>query len=148
MTTNDTFSLTLESAREFGKNSAFDALGGQVIALDDEQVVLHMPISNASRQPWGQLHGGVSLLLAETAASLHAAWGVDLNRVVPVGIEINGSHLTSAREGTVEAIGRVIRRGRNLVVHQVEITHLETGKMLCVARVTNFYKQLQGVDKA
>ena len=100
-----------------------------------------MPITDAARQPMGLLHGGISMLLAETAASMHACWGLDVTKTVPVGIEINGSHLSSARDGRVRAVGEVIRRGAQLVVHEVRITHEETGRLLCVARVTNFLRR-------
>ncbi len=112
-------------------------------AVSDETVALEMPITDAVRQPFGLLHGGVSLLLAETAASGHATWKVDLRQRVPVGIEVNGSHLRSATEGTVHALGRVIRRSRNFIVHQVEIRHKESGALLSLCRVTNTYRTVQ-----
>jgi len=109
----------------------------------ESSIVLSMPISDATRQPYGLLHGGVSLVLAETAASYHACWGVDLNEKVPVGIEINGSHLDSADSGNVRAVGRVLRKSSSLIVHEVAITHVETGNLLCISRVTNFYKKFR-----
>ena len=118
-------------------------LGIEVAEVNAERVVLTMPITDAARQPMGLLHGGVSMLMAETAASMHACWGLDLTKTAPVGIEINGSHLASASEGNVRAVGEVIRRGAQLVVHEVRITHEETGRLLCVARVTNFLKSLR-----
>ena len=122
------------------KDTALEAFNIDLVSIEKEQVVLQMPITKAVRQPFGLLHGGASMLLAETAASLHAAWSVNLAEKVPVGIEINGSHLRSAAEGTVRAVGRVIRRSRSLIVHQVDIYHEETGDHLSTARVTNFYK--------
>ncbi len=116
------------------------ALGIEVEEINAERIVLAMPITDAARQPMGLLHGGVNMVLAESAASMHACWGVDLSKTVPVGIEINGSHLRSASAGRVRAVGEVVRRSRTLVVHEVKIFHVDTGKLLCVARVTNFYK--------
>lgn len=113
-----------------------------LVEIGDDRIVLAMPIGDHCRQPFGLLHGGVSMMLAESAASLHSCWGVDLTKKVPVGIEINGSHLNSAREGRVEARGAVIRRGETLIHHRVEIVHVETGRALTEARVTNFYKHL------
>jgi uncharacterized protein (TIGR00369 family) len=137
------YRLTLEEIRTRQKGTAVDVLGIDLVSIDDEQIVFRMPITNAVRQPLGLLHGGVSLLLAESAASTHAAWLVNLAEKVPVGVEINGSHLRSASEGTVQAVGKVLRRSRSLVVHQVDIYHLETDKLLCTARVTNFYKPVR-----
>lgn len=111
----------------------------EFVSIDDEKIVLRMPITNAARQPYGLLHGGVSMVLAETAASSHACWKHDVNNTIPVGIEINGSHLDSAREGHVVATGRVIRRGKRLVVHEITLVHEETGKTLNISRVTNMY---------
>lgn len=116
------------------------ALDIDLVDIDADTVTLRMPIRDAARQPMGLLHGGVSMVLAESAASLHACWGLDLTKRVPVGIEINGSHVGSARDGTVEAVGRVVRRGRTLVVHEVQVTHVESGRTLCVARVTNLLR--------
>ena len=110
------------------------------MSIDAESILLRMPMSDRARQPLGLLHGGISMVLAETAASLHACWDVDLSRSVPVGIEINGSHLRSASEGHILAKGKVVRRSSKLTVHNVEITHEESDRLLCVARVTNFYK--------
>ncbi len=112
--------------------------------VGDDFVVLEMPITDASRQPLGLLHGGVSLLLAETAASGHATWKVDLRERIPVGVEVSGSHLRPAAEGTVQAIGRVVQRGRNFIVHEVEIRLKESGELLSLCRVRNFYKPLGG----
>ena len=101
-----------------------------------------MEIGDHARQPYGLLHGGISMMLAESAASIHACWGVDLNKHVPVGIEINGSHMRPATDGHVCAIATVLRRSKTLIHHQVEIIHEETGKVLSVVRMTNLYKAL------
>lgn len=115
------------------------ALGIDLVDMNDESITLRMPISDATRQPMGLLHGGVSMVLVETAASMHACWGVDLTERYPVGIEINGSHVGSAQEGDVVATGTVVRRGRTLIVHEVRIVHEQTGKLLNVSRITNMY---------
>ncbi|MBV9659020.1 MAG: PaaI family thioesterase [Verrucomicrobia bacterium] len=120
-------------------------LGIEVAEVDAAHIVLTMPITDAARQPMGLLHGGVSMVLAETAASMHACWGLDLTKTVPVGIEINGSHLRSAASGRVRAVGTVVSRGRSLVVHEVRISHEETGRLLSVGRVTNFFKPVVAV---
>ncbi len=122
-------------------NTALEPLGIHVTSVNEESLSLRMPITNASRQPFGLLHGGISLLLAESAASMHACWGIDLNSVFPVGIEINGSHLRSASSGYVLATAQLLRRSKTLAVHEVKIVHEETNELLCVCRVTNYYKR-------
>ncbi len=122
-------------------NTALEPLGIHVTSVSVESLSLRMPITNASRQPFGLLHGGISLLLAESAASMHSCWGIDLNSVFPVGIEINGSHLRSASSGFVLATAQLLRRSKTLAVHEVKIVHEETNELLCVCRVTNYYKR-------
>ena len=139
----DPYTLTPEDFNHLHKNTALEALGVEVVSVDADQLLLRMPITNAARQPFGLLHGGVSMVLAETAASTHAAWGLDMSKEVPVGIEINGSHLNSASEGFVAAKAKPVRRSRSLIVHQIEIVHEESGRLLCTALVTNFFKQLK-----
>jgi 1,4-dihydroxy-2-naphthoyl-CoA hydrolase len=122
-------------------STALEPLGVHVTSVDEESLSLRMPITDACRQPFGLLHGGISLLLAESAASMHSCWGIDLNSVFPVGIEINGSHLRSASSGFVVARAQILRRSKTLAVHEVKIVHEETNELLCVCRVTNYYKR-------
>ena len=112
----------------------------EFVAIDADSLELRMPLEDHARQPFGLLHGGMSMLLAETAASMHACWGVDLTARYPVGIGIAGSHLDSATDGTIGARATVISRGRTLARHRVLITHLESDRLLCDARVTNLYR--------
>jgi 1,4-dihydroxy-2-naphthoyl-CoA hydrolase len=133
---------SVEQLRALLPKTAPEALGVEIISADGEGILLRMPMSDRARQPLGLLHGGISMVLAETAASLHACWEVDLARSVPVGIEINGSHIRSASDGYILAKATIARRSSQLVVHNVEITHQESGRALCLARVTNFYKTM------
>jgi 1,4-dihydroxy-2-naphthoyl-CoA hydrolase len=136
--------LSVDQLRALLPNTAPEALGVEIVSVDAEHILLRMPMSDRVRQPYGLLHGGISMVLAETAASLHACWDVDLARSTPVGIEINGSHLRSASDGHILAKGSVVRRSTKLAVHNVEIRHEETDRILCLARVTNFYKVIEG----
>jgi uncharacterized protein (TIGR00369 family) len=124
------------------KSNALETLGVEFVSVDENHALLSMPISKKVCQPAGLLHGGISMFLAETAASMHSAYLVNLNEVIPVGLEINGSHLASASVGTVHAEARVLKRGRTVIVHEVKISLLEGGKLLTTARVTNYLKRL------
>lgn len=135
--------VTAADLNAVSRHTIMEALDIRVEEFSEDRIVLAMPISDATRQPYGLLHGGVSMVLAETAASYHACWGVDLNEKAPVGIEINGSHLNSAEHGNIRAVGKVLRKSASLIVHEIEITHVESGKLLCVSRVTNFYKKVR-----
>ncbi|NUM45617.1 MAG: PaaI family thioesterase [Anaerolineales bacterium] len=130
------------------KSTALETLGVEVFSIDEDHVCLRMPITPKVRQPAGLLHGGISMFLAETAASFHCVFLTDLREMLPVGIEINGSHLASAEAGTVEAVGRVLNRGRSLIVHEVDIVHLEENKLLTKARVTNYLKRLKAPENS
>jgi 1,4-dihydroxy-2-naphthoyl-CoA hydrolase len=136
------FTPDLATIRQFAGKNAGAHLGIEITRYDADGVEMTMPITDKTRQPLGLFHGGMSMVLAESAASMHACWGLDLTQVMPVGIEINGSHLSSARDGTVRATARVLRRGRSTIVHAIEIHHVETGALLCVSRVTNFFKSI------
>ena len=117
-------------------------LGIEVISVSDEGVILECDITDAVRQPMGLLHGGVSVLIAESAASLHAAWCADLTKVAPVGVDINGTHLRSATEGRVRATTHTLRQTRTFIFHEVNIEHVETGELLCKVRISNFFKPI------
>lgn len=132
----------LDSARATHAHTLFGLLGGELVEVDEDHLVLRLPITDRVRQPYGILHGGISLFLIETAASSHAAYGVDLAVAQPVGIEVNASHLHSASEGTVRAVATVVRRGRTHIVHEVEILLEETGELLSKGRMTNYYKEV------
>lgn len=118
------------------------ALGGEVVDVNEESILVRLPITDKALQPFGLLHGGISLFLVETAASTHASFGIDLSQQVPVGIEVNASHLRSATSGTLVATGRVLRRGRSHIVHEVDVVLEETGELLCRGRMNNYYKKL------
>ena len=142
MSTPTNFQPDLATIREFSAKNSSAYLGIEIERYDADGAVLTMPISDKTRQPLGLFHGGMSMVLAESAASIHSCWGLDLTRFMPVGIEINGSHLNSATDGNVRATARVLRRGRNTIVHEIEVHHIETGKLMCVSRVTNFFKPI------
>jgi len=137
----------LKSLADFQRlipNTALEPLGAAVVSVDENGLTLRIPITTATLQPFGLLHGGISLLLAESAASMHSAWDINPEEVIPVGIEINGSHLRSAKSGHVIAIARLLRRSQALAVHSVAIIHEETQSQLCECRVTNYYKRVAG----
>lgn len=133
----------LGEMRRATRNTTLDFLGIQIADASAEKIVLRMEITDKARQPMGLLHGGINLVLAESAASIHACWGIDLSQLAPVGIEISASHVRSARAGWVRAEGRVVRRTRQLIVHEVDILNEENSELLSKCRVTNFFKALR-----
>jgi uncharacterized protein (TIGR00369 family) len=109
-----------------------DALGIEVVSATPEQVVVRVPVTHRVHQPYGILHGGVSALIAESAASIGGAVTVGPDKIV-VGTELNCSHLRSVRSGVITATARPIRTGRTVHVWGIEVTD-EEGKMICIAR--------------
>jgi uncharacterized protein (TIGR00369 family) len=94
-----------------------------------------MPVDERTRQPFGILHGGASVALAETLASLGGTMNVDLERFTVVGIEINANHLRAKKEGIVTGTGTPIHVGRSTQVWEVRIVD-EQQRPICVSRCT------------
>jgi len=107
-------------------------LGLEVLEAGPERVVLRLPVDWKVHQPYGILHGGVSALLAESAASLGGALAAAPDRSV-VGIELNASHLRSLREGHLTATATPARIGRTVQVWHISLTDDE-GRAICEAR--------------
>src|SRR5262249_59688183 len=100
-----------------------------------ERVVARMRVTPRVHQPFGVLHGGASVALAETAASAAAFMNVDQQRERVVGIEINANHLRGKRDGMLTAVATPVHVGRRTQVWQVDIKD-EAGKAICVSRCT------------
>ncbi len=109
-------------------------LGVQVVEFGPEKVVLQVEVGPKVHQPFGILHGGVSALLAEGAASIGGAVSVGPGEIV-VGTELNCSHLRSMTSGTLTATATPIRKGRTVHVWGIDLTD-DQGRMICVARCT------------
>lgn len=113
----------------------FEALGIEVVSMEKDKVVMTMPVDQRTHQPYGYLHGGASVLLAETVASLGGTLHVDLATQAVFGMEINANHIRSKREGIVTATGIPIHVGRTSMVWQIEIKD-EEDKLICISRCT------------
>ena len=111
------------------------ALGIEIVELGKDRVVATMPVDDRTRQPFGILHGGASIALAETVASFGALMQVDREKFVAVGMEINGNHLRPKSEGIVRATATPVHVGRTSQVWQVDIVD-EEGRLVCVSRCT------------
>ena len=110
-------------------------LGIEIVELSGERVVATMPVDDRTRQPYGILHGGASIALAETVASFGATASIDLDRYVAVGQEINGNHLRPMSNGLVRATGVPVHVGRSTQVWSIEIRD-EQGRLVCISRCT------------
>lgn len=116
-------------------NTLLEALGIEVQSLDKNLVVLTMPVDGRTHQPFGFLHGGASVALAETAASVGAAQHVDTSEQNVFGIEINANHMKSKRSGVVTARGVPLHVGRTTMVWEIKIVD-EAENLICISRCT------------
>ena len=111
------------------------ALGIEMVELTEQRVVATMPVDDRTRQPFGLLHGGASIALAETVASFGAAVFIDRARFTAVGQEINGNHLRPKFDGVVRAVGVPVHVGRTTQVWSIEIRD-EEDRLVCISRCT------------
>jgi 1,4-dihydroxy-2-naphthoyl-CoA hydrolase len=118
-------------------------LGIEMLELTPSRVVATMPVDQRTRQPFGILHGGASLALAETVASFGAVAVIDRERFVAVGQEINANHLRPKLDGIVTATGVPVHVGRTSQVWSIEIRD-EAGKLVCISRCTMAVVEKQG----
>jgi 1,4-dihydroxy-2-naphthoyl-CoA hydrolase len=110
-------------------------LGIEFLEISEQRVIAKMPVDHRTHQPFGILHGGASIALAETVASIGATGVIDREKFVAVGQEINGNHLRPVTSGTVTATATPIHIGRSSQVWSISIVD-DAGKMVCVSRCT------------
>jgi uncharacterized protein (TIGR00369 family) len=125
----------LEKLRANATRNLSDTLGIVLQELTAERVIATMPVDDRTRQPFGMLHGGASVALAETIASLGGAMNVDLERFAVVGLEINANHIRAKRDGMVTGTGTPVHVGRSTQVWEVQIVD-EQQRTVCVSRCT------------
>ena len=128
--------ITLEQVNRSGKGNMVEHLGIEFTEITPEYICAKMPVDNRTKQPIGLLHGGASVVLAESVGST-ASWLSLENpeKQAAVGVEINANHLKSAREGYVYAKCTALKVGRSMHVWDIKITN-ETGDLVCVCRLT------------
>ncbi len=125
----------LERLRALRTRGLPDALGIDVTELTPARVVATMPVDDRTRQPFGLLHGGASVALAETVASLGGLANIDDTMSVAVGLEINANHIRAKRDGIVTATAVPVHIGRTTQVWSIQIVD-EQGRLVCVSRCT------------
>jgi 1,4-dihydroxy-2-naphthoyl-CoA hydrolase len=124
--------------------SALDAMGVDTLAgllgitftaHGDDWLAARMPVDARTRQPFGLLHGGASVALAETVSSVAGTLTLDPAIRFVVGMEINANHIRSVRDGYVNAVATVEAMGRSTQVWSIRITDL-SGQVVCLSRAT------------
>ncbi|MDQ6738404.1 MAG: hotdog fold thioesterase [Gemmatimonadota bacterium] len=126
---------TLEWLQSLRTRGMPDVLGIELTELSPTRVVATMPVDDRTRQPFGLLHGGASVALAETVASLGAFANIDAEKFAAVGLEINANHLRAKKDGIVTATAVPVHVGRTTHVWSIQIVD-EAGRQICVSRCT------------
>ncbi len=127
--------IDIAEANALRRDSLIEHLGIVFTAAGDDWLRATMPVDARTRQPFGLLHGGASVVLAETLGSMAGGYCVDPVTQGVVGLEINANHLRAVREGTVTGTARALHVGRSTQVWEIRIENDE-GKPVCVSRLT------------
>ena len=130
---NQTPNEVAEIINRKGLGALADSMGIKLQAASADLVVATMPVAG-NTQPFGLLHGGANVVLAETIGSLAGNLHAGENRIA-VGVDINATHLKSATSGVVTATSRAVRLGGTVAVFEIEIRD-EAGDLTCLSRLT------------
>jgi 1,4-dihydroxy-2-naphthoyl-CoA hydrolase len=121
--------------RERYPHTVLQTLGIHIDSYDADRVVVSAEVSERLFQPMGIVHGGIYVLMAETAASIAAAMSIDPLREVVMGMEINANHLRPVSEGTLRAISSPLHKGRTTMVYHIDILD-QKDRRVAVSRCT------------
>lgn len=127
--------LTIEDFSSWPQNTMSEHLGMKFVELGRDFLKVSMPVDHRTKQPYGILHGGASVALAETVGSVASALVIDHTKYFCVGIEINANHIRSAREGLVTGTCTPVHIGSSTHVWDIRI-HDEKERLICVSRLT------------
>jgi uncharacterized protein (TIGR00369 family) len=117
------------------KNTIGELLDIRFEAFDDNSLTASMVVDHRTHQPYGLLHGGASVVLAETVGSTASYLCIDSSKFYCVGLEINANHLRGLRSGRVTAVARPVHIGRTTHVWDIRLSSDE-GKASCISRLT------------
>lgn len=127
---------TVEGLNAVNKNTICDHIGIEFTEVGHDYLIAKMPVDSRTKQPMGLLHGGASVVLAETLGSVASVIShEDVTKQSIVGIEINANHLKAAKSGYVYGKVTPIKRGRKLHIWEIVITN-DKNEKVCVSRLT------------
>jgi len=127
--------VSIQALNTLSRNTLIEHLGIVFTAAGEDWISATMPVDERPRQPYGILHGGASVVLAETLGSSAGNLCVDTTREVCVGLEINANHIRAVRAGTVTGTARAVHVGRSTQVWDIRIEDA-AGKLVCTSRLT------------
>jgi 1,4-dihydroxy-2-naphthoyl-CoA hydrolase len=131
------FDINIQVAhlQEISKNTMVEHLGIEFLEIGQNFISAKMPVDHRTIQPMGLLHGGASIVLAETLGSVASSILVDINKFHCVGLEINANHIKSARSGYVTGKASPIHIGKKTHVWDIRIIN-ENEDLVCISRLT------------
>lgn len=125
----------LEQLNANRQNTILELLDIRFEAVDDGSLTASMVVDSRTHQPYGLLHGGASVVLAETVGSTASYQCIDPSRFYCVGLEVNANHIRALRSGRVTAVCRPVHLGRSSHVWDIRLSG-EDGKLSCISRLT------------
>lgn len=127
--------VSLSALQKTCEGTLAEQIGIEFSEAGDNYLKATMPVDSRTKQPYGLLHGGASLALAETLGSVAASLVLDPEVFVCVGLEINANHVRSVRQGIVTGTASPLHLGATTHVWEIKITN-EQNKLVCVSRIT------------
>ncbi|TAL85635.1 MAG: hotdog fold thioesterase [Rhodanobacter sp.] len=125
----------LDRLNGWSTDTMMETLGIRITAVGDDWLQGTMPVERRTHQPYGLLHGGASVALAETLGSLAAMLTLDPEKELALGLDINANHVRGVRSGTVTGTARMLHLGRTTQVWEIRIES-EDGALVCISRLT------------
>ena len=126
--------ISVAELTAISENTAVAHLGIEFLEVGDDFIRARVPVDSRTRQPYGLLHGGVSVVLAETLGSCGAAYAAPENHRV-VGLDINANHIKGTTNGWVTGVARPVHIGRTTQVWQIDLRN-DAGELTCASRIT------------
>lgn len=125
----------LDAMNDFSKNTMVTHCGMKFTEVGDDYLKMTMPVDKRTVQPYGILHGGANVALAETIGSVAAVYCTDPSKERAVGLSINANHLKAVREGLVTAVAKPVRIGKTTQVWEIKI-YDDKENLSCISRIT------------
>ena len=130
-----TQAIDIDRINASSRDTLVEHLGMRVTEVGDDWLRGTMPVDKRTHQPFGLLHGGASVALAETLGSLAANLVLDISREMAVGLDINANHIRAVTGGTVTGTARILHRGRTTQVWEIRIED-DQQRLVCISRLT------------
>ncbi|WP_430392341.1 hotdog fold thioesterase [Dyella sp. 20L07] len=127
--------ISLETINGWSANTMMETLGIRITEIGDDWLRGTMPVDHRTHQPYGLLHGGASVVLAETLGSTAAMLTLDPSQELAVGLDINANHVRGVRSGIVTGTARMLHIGRTTQVWEIRIEN-EANELICMSRIT------------